>query len=57
MIVDDTPLSKAQDILGMDPLPNDAEAQLDALYVKADEIEKSMFAMIYEGLFVLRNSS
>ncbi len=51
-----SPLAEAQAILGLDPLPADAEAQLDALYVKADENEKPLIASLYEALFVLENA-
>lgn len=45
-----TPLEKAQEILGLDPLPDDAEQQIDALYEQAGDDEKPLFDWIYEGL-------
>lgn len=56
MPVKKTPLEQAQAIVGMDPLPDDAEAQIEALEAEADENEKPLFEMIYEGLFVAENS-
>ena len=46
-----SPLYAAQSIIGLERLPADAEAQINALYAEADEMEKEMFADIYEGLF------
>ena len=51
-----TPLERAQAILGLDPLPDEAEEQIDALYDEADENEKPLFSMIYEGLFVAESA-
>ena len=50
-------LEKAAKILGMEPLPEDAEAQIDALYEIADDDDKPLFAWIAEGLFVARDAS
>ena len=49
------PLDRAKEILGMDPLPEDAEAQIDALREIAPAEEKPFFDWIYEGLFVSLN--
>ena len=51
-----TPLEAAQAILAKEPLPEDAEKQIDALYERADDNERPLFDMIYEGLFVAKNS-
>lgn len=51
-----TPIAEAQAILKMDPLPDDAEAQFDALYVKSDEFEKMEFGDLYEVLFMAENA-
>ena len=50
-------LDKAGEILGMDPLPEDAEAQIDALYKIASDEDKPFFDWIYEGLFVSYGSA
>lgn len=47
----------AQAILAMNPLPADAEAQIDALYAQATPDEKPRFDEIYEGLFVRLNGA
>ena len=47
-----TTLALAVALTEQDPLPKDVEKQLDALYVKANEIEKALFADLYEGLFL-----
>jgi hypothetical protein len=49
-------LDRAQDVLGMDPLPSDAERQIDALYRSATPDERTLFSWIYEGLFVARHA-
>lgn len=45
-------LDKAQALLALNPLPADAEEQLDALYMQADEAERFAFDGLYEALFV-----
>ena len=45
----------AQALLALDPLPDDIEARIDALYAQASEEEKPMFAWIYEALATALN--
>lgn len=47
-----TPLEQAQEILRIVPLPDDAEARIDALFEAASEDDRPLFAWIYEGLSV-----
>lgn len=49
-------LDKAKAIIAADPLPADAEDQLDALYMQADDAERFAFDGLYEALFVRLNS-
>lgn len=49
-------LDEAQKLLRREPLPKDAEAQLDALYKRAPRDEKPLFAELYEALFVAQNA-
>lgn len=56
MQVNEGALSQAQEILNMSPLPDDAEAQIEALEKQASIIEADMFADIYEALFTLQNA-
>lgn len=48
-------LEKAKALVGMDPLPEDAEAQLEALAQQADEDEQFAFDGLFEALFVRMN--
>lgn len=36
-------INKAQELLSMDPLPDDVEARFEALYLQANKVEKIMF--------------
>jgi len=45
-----TPLEQAEEILTMNPLPDDARKRITALEKEADEIEKLQFPWIWEGL-------
>lgn len=45
-------LEQAQEILRQEPLPDDAQAQIDALFEEATADEREQFAWIYEGLAV-----
>lgn len=49
-------LDRAQELLRMEPLPADAEAQLAALEAEAPDEDKPYFAGLWEALFVLQNS-
>lgn len=46
------PVEQAQELLRLDPLPEDAEQRLDDLYEKASDEEKTLFAGLYEALIV-----
>lgn len=50
-----TPLDLAQELLAMDPLPADAEKQLDKLAKKAGRKYANEFGCLYEALFVRQN--
>lgn len=45
-----TSVDLAQAILRQSPLPDNAQAQIDALYKTATPDEQEQFAWIYEGL-------
>jgi hypothetical protein len=45
-------LEQAKALLAMEPLPEDAEHQLEALADQADEDEQFMFDGLFEALFV-----
>lgn len=50
-------VNRAQEILAMVPLPDDAEDQIERLFEAASEDEKPLFDMIFEGLFVAQNGT
>lgn len=45
----------AQALLALDPLPEDIEARIDALFQQASEDEKPFFDDLYEALFAATN--
>lgn len=45
----------AQALLALDPLPDDIEARIDALYAQASDEEKGFFPSIYEALATALN--
>lgn len=45
-----SPIERAQELLEINPLPSDIEAQLTALEAEATGEEKAQFAWIWEGL-------
>lgn len=51
-----TNLELAQIVLDQTPLPENAEAQIDALFASATEDEKPLFVWIYEGLAVMQDA-
>ena len=55
MANDLSPIAKAQELLDMDPLPDDAKDQLDAIYEQANELDQILIGDLYEALFVLTN--
>lgn len=50
-------LEKAEALLAMDPLPDDAEQQMEALSKQAPPDEQFMFDWLFEGLFTKRCSN
>jgi len=49
-------IDRAQELLNTVPLPDDVEAQLEALEDEATDDEKPLFAGLWEALFALQNS-
>ena len=45
-----TPVERAQEILSLPILPDDARKRIKALEKESDEIDKHKFVLIYEGL-------
>lgn len=50
-------LEKAEAIFAMDPLPDDAEEQIEALAKMAPPEEQFKFDWLFEGLFTKRCSN
>lgn len=48
-------IDRAQELLNMQPLPDDAEERLQALENEATDEEKPMFAQLWEALFTAQN--